>query len=77
MYTLLMLSSVQLITWSFYALVTYLSHRDPSLFEYILLGVFCYFGYLFSIYLKGPRLYSGVSSFVGAGSYLLYKYLIT
>lgn len=77
MYTVLLLSSVQMITWSFYALVTYLSQRDPSLFEYILLGIFCYFGYLFGVFLKNPRIYSGVSSFLGAGSYLLYKYIFT
>ena len=76
MYTVLILSSVQMITWSFYGLVTHLSHRDPSLFEYILLAVFGYFGYLIGVAFKNPKVYSGVSSMVGAGSYLLYKYLI-
>ncbi|WP_349410345.1 hypothetical protein [Pseudalkalibacillus sp. SCS-8] len=77
MYTVLILSSVQMTIWSFYALVTYLSHRDPSLFEYILLIIFCYFGYLFGVYLRSPKIYSGVSSCLGAGAYLLYKYMVT
>ncbi|MCF6136944.1 hypothetical protein [Pseudalkalibacillus berkeleyi] len=76
MYIALILSSVQLIIWSFYALVTYLSHRDPSIFEYILLGVFCYFGYLFGVFLKSPKVHSGISSFLGAGSYLVFHHFI-
>ncbi|WP_221563975.1 hypothetical protein [Alkalihalobacillus sp. TS-13] len=76
MYTILVLSSVQMIIWSIYALVTYLSHQDPSIFEYILLIVFCYFGYLFGVYLRSPKFYSCLSSVLGAVSFLLFRYFL-
>ncbi len=74
MYTILILSAVQMTIWSFYTLVTYLSHRDPSIFKFILLIVFCYFGYLFGVFLKNPKAYAGLSSLLGAGTYLIFRY---